>query len=171
MACIDLRIEPIFSIASVVPFSGRWGFIAFPPPRAAPKNKWPCFDVVCFLLVFFLVEVVFLCQKFRGEGAQECQFVRSTFAFLGVPRLLVHFEDLLLQPWPSWTRSSTGNRWPRHTTWTRGSIPPTDGATITTTFVRKGTISKIARQRGTKPSLQGHRHKISLKILGGSFWG
>ena len=147
------------------------GVYCISTPTHSTQKQMALFWCCVFFIGVFFVEVVFLSQKFRGEGVQECQFVRSTFAFLGVPRLLVHFEDLLLQPWPSWTRSSTGNRWPRHATWTRGSIPPTGGATITTTFVREGTTSKIARQRGTKPSLQGHRHKISLRILGGFFWG
>lgn len=74
MACIDLRMEPIFSIASVVPFSGRWGFIAFPPPRTAPKNKWPCFDVVCILKVIFLLK---LCFCLRNSGEKESSSANS----------------------------------------------------------------------------------------------
>ena len=167
MVCNDLTIELIFSIAALAPFSGVLGVLLYPPHTQHPKQTalfWCC----VFLLVFFVVQVkLFLSQKSRVEERQ----VRSTLAFLGVPRLLVHFKDLLLHQ-PSWGRwSSTGNKWPWHATWTTGPIPPTGGATITTTFARKGTTSKITKERSLKPSLQGHwKHKISLKCLRISFW-
>lgn len=77
---------------------GDGGLLHFHPHAQHPKTNGLFLMLCVFYWVFFLVEVEFLSQKFRGEGVQECQFVRSTFAFLGVPRLLVHFEDLLLQP-------------------------------------------------------------------------
>ncbi len=143
---------------------GCWGFYCI--PHAAPKTNGLVL-MLCVSLGVFLLFKLFLSQKSRVEERQ----VRSTLAFLGVPRLLVHFKDLLLHQ-PSWGRwSSTGNKWPWHATWTTGPIPPTGGATVTTTLVRKGTTSKITKERSLKPSPQGQwKHKISLNFLRISFW-